>query len=130
MTKDFKVSAVFQRSPQELYDAWLDSKQHSNMTGAKAKISKNVGETFHAWDGYISGKNLILESGKLIVQAWRTSEFSEDEGDSQIEITFEPVKDGTKLVLRHTKLPPHGEIYEQGWEDSYFEPMRAYFKVI
>jgi activator of HSP90 ATPase len=128
MVKSFVVSAVFPRDPQELYDAWLDSKQHSKMTGAKARVSNKVGGSFHAWDGYISGRNLILQADKRIVQSWRTSEFSDDEVDSQIEVTFEPVRNGTKLVLRHTKLPSHGEIYEQGWEDSYFVPMREYFK--
>jgi uncharacterized protein YndB with AHSA1/START domain len=127
MALEFEVSTVIPRSPQEVYDAWLDSMQHSKMTGAKAQVSAKVGEEFSAWDGYISGKNLELEPGKRIVQAWRTSEFSEDEEDSQIEIILKPAKEGTKLILRHTKLPPHGEIYEQGWVDSYFDPMKDYF---
>jgi len=124
---EFEVSTVIPASPDEVYEAWLDSKRHSKMTGAKAKVNSKVGESFVAWDGYISGKNLKLEPGKRIVQAWRTSEFSEDEADSQIEIVFKPVKEGTKIILRHTNLPPHGEIYRQGWEDSYFTPMQAYF---
>jgi uncharacterized protein YndB with AHSA1/START domain len=127
MALEFEVSTIIPRSPQEVYDAWLDSKQHSKMTGSKAKVSAKVGEEFSAWDGYISGKNLELEPGKRIVQAWRTTEFADDDEDSQIEIIFKPAKEGTKLILRHTKLPPHGEIYEQGWVDSYFDPMKKYF---
>lgn len=128
MAKDFEASTIIPRSPKEVYDAWLDSKQHSKMTGAKAKVSAKVGDTFEAWDGYITGRNLKLEPGKRILQAWRTSEFSDGEEDSQIEILLEPVKQGTRLTLRHTKLPAHGEIYEQGWVDSYFDPMKEYFK--
>jgi activator of HSP90 ATPase len=124
---EFEVSAIFPRAPQDHYDAWLDSKQHSKMTGTKARVSDKEGETFEAWDGYITGKNLKLEPSKRIVQAWRTSEFADDEEDSQIEIIFKPIKAGTQLILRHTKLPPHGEIYEQGWVDSYFSPMKEYF---
>lgn len=124
---DFEVSTVIPASPDEVYEAWLNSKRHSKMTGAKAKVSANVGDSFVAWDGYISGKNLKLEPGKRIVQAWRTSEFSDDEDDSQIEVILKPVKEGTQLILRHSNLPAHGEIYRQGWEDSYFTPMRAYF---
>jgi activator of HSP90 ATPase len=124
---EFEVSTILPRSPNELYDAWLDSKQHAKMTGAKAKVSAKVGDTFEVWDGYITGKNLKLEPGKKIIQAWRTTEFADDEEDSQIEITFKPVNKGTKLTLKHTKLPPHGEIYEQGWVDSYFDPMKDYF---
>lgn len=128
MALKFEVSTTLPRSPKEVYDAWLDSKSHSKMTGAKAKVSAKVGGTFQAWDGYISGKNLKLEPGKRIVQSWRTVEFDDSEEDSQIEITFEPAKKGTKLTLRHTNLPAHGEQYRQGWVDSYFDPMKSYFQ--
>ncbi|MEX2161781.1 MAG: SRPBCC domain-containing protein [Anaerolineales bacterium] len=128
MSRDFEVSITLPASPQEVYDAWLDSKGHSKMTGAKAKVSNKVGGTFEAWDGYIRGKNLILEPGKRIVQAWRTVEFSDDEEDSQIDITFAPAAKSTRLTLRHTRLPAHGEQYRQGWVDNYFDPMKAYFK--
>ena len=127
MPLEFEVSAVIPASPTEVYKAWLDSKGHSQMTGGKAKVSAKVGESFQAWDGYITGKNLILEPGKRIVQSWRTSEFKDSEEDSQIELSLEPVKKGTKLTLRHTNLPANGEQYEQGWVDNYFDPMKAYF---
>ena len=127
MPLEFEVSAVIPASPIKVYKAWLDSKSHSQMTGGKAKVSAKVGESFQAWDGYITGKNLILEPGKRIVQSWRTSEFKDSEEDSQIELSLEPVKKGTKLTLRHTNLPANGEQYEQGWVDNYFDPMKAYF---
>ncbi|HEY4759357.1 MAG TPA: SRPBCC domain-containing protein [Thermoguttaceae bacterium] len=127
MPLEFEVSAVIPASPIKVYKAWLDSKSHSQMTGGKAKVSAKVGESFQAWDGYITGKNLILEPGKRIVQSWRTSEFKDSEEDSQIELSLEPVKEGTKLTLRHTNLPANGEQYEQGWVDNYFDPMKAYF---
>jgi activator of HSP90 ATPase len=124
---EFVVSTLIQASPQEIYQAWLSSEGHTNMTGGSASVSAEVGGEFRAWDGYIQGRNLELESGKRIVQSWRTSEFSELEPDSQIEITFEPVGKCTKITLRHTKLPPHGGQYEQGWIEYYFEPMKEYF---
>src|SRR3972149_10028083 len=127
MALEFEVTTFIPRSPREVYNAWMDSKQHTKMAGAKAKVSNKVGGEFEAWDGYISGRNLELEPGKRIVQAWRTVEFDESEEDSRIEVVFEPVEGDTKLILRHTKLPPPGEIYKQGWEDNYFTPMKAFF---
>jgi uncharacterized protein YndB with AHSA1/START domain len=127
MAIEFVVSALIPASPEEIYTAWLSSEGHTQMTGASATISSEVGAEFIAWDGYIRGRNLELEPGKRIVQSWRTSEFSEDEGDSQIEVTLEPVGDQTKVILRHTGLPPHGGQYEQGWVENYFEPMNDYF---
>ena len=128
MAIEFEVSTVIAKTPQELYNAWLDSGEHARMTGAGAKVSDKAGEAFEAWDGYIQGKNLELEPGRRIIQAWRTSEFSETDKDSVIEVLFEAVEGGTKITLMHTNLPPHGKQYEKGWHESYFQPMKAYFE--
>lgn len=127
MALEFTVSAVIPATPQEVYRAWLSSDGHSGMTGSPARVSDQIGGDFEAWDGYIHGKNLELVPNKRIVQAWRTSEFSEKEPDSRIDITLEPSGKQTKLTLRHTNLPPHGGQYEDGWVESYFEPMKEYF---
>ncbi|HYM02843.1 MAG TPA: SRPBCC domain-containing protein [Stellaceae bacterium] len=128
MTFRFTVSAVLAASPKEVYDAWLDGRKHGAMTGARARGSKKVGGTFAAWDDYISGRNLILEPGKRIVQAWRTTQFSDKDPDSQIELLLTRVAGGTKLTLRHTKVPDGHESYRDGgWRENYFAPMKAYF---
>ena len=123
---EFEVSAVISATPQRIYDAWLDGDGHARMTGAAATGSAEVGAAFTAWGGYISGTNLELEAGRRIVQAWRTTQFTADEGDSRVEVTLEPVDGGTRVVIRHGDLPAHGEQYRQGWEDHYFAPMRAW----
>lgn len=127
MALEFEISTTFPTKPDEVYKTWLDSKGHSKMTGSKAKASDKVGGGFTAWDGYISGTNLELKPGKKIVQSWRTSEFSDSEDDSRLEITLAPDEGGTKLTLRHSNLPAHGEQYRQGWVDSCFDPMKSYF---
>ena len=126
--KEFTVSTELNASPQEVYHAWLDSSQHAAMTGGAAEVNDQVGATFSAWDGYISGVNLELEEGSRILQSWRTVEFTDEEIDSHIEVRFESTERGTRLTLRHWDLPTHGDQYESGWEDNYFAPMRAYFK--
>jgi len=129
MTSEFVVTTDIAKSSQILYDAWLDSDEHSKMTGSPAKVSAELGGEFQAWDGYLWGVNLELEPGKRIVQSWRTSQFDVSEEDSQIEVSFEANDEGrTKITLRHTKLPAHGAQYEEGWQESYFEPMKRYFE--
>lgn len=129
MASDFEVTCTIGKSPGLLYDAWLNSEQHSKMTGSPAKVSAEPGGAFQAWDGYLWGENLELEAGKRIVQSWRTSQFDESEEDSQIEVLFEANEQGgTLITLRHSKLPAHGAQYEKGWQESYFEPMKAYFE--
>ena len=121
--------AVFLPVPaQTIYQAWLSSAEHTRMTGGEARVRAVTGADFEAWDGYIQGRNLILEPNKRIVQAWRTAEFEAGEEDSQIEILLEPQEGGTLLRLIHTNLPEHGMQYRQGWLDNYFEPMQAYFQ--
>jgi activator of HSP90 ATPase len=98
------------------------------MTGSPAKVAPRVGGTFSAWDGYITGKTLELKPYSRIVQAWRTSEFADDDPDSRIEIVIEPATQGSKLTLTHTNIPGgQADSYEGGWEESYFAPMREYF---
>jgi len=127
MSLEFEVSEEISASPQEIFDAWLDSEGHSKMTGGAAEASPEVGAEFQAWDGYIQGKNLKLEPGRRILQSWRTSNFEASDPDSEIEILLEPTEAGTKVILRHTKLPTHGTQYQQGWIDHYFVPMKQYF---
>ena len=124
---DFEISAVIPATPDMIYDAWLNSEEHSQMTGGLAKVSAHIGDTFKAWDGYIQGKNLELETSKRILQSWRTSEFKETEKDSLLEILFDAEEGGTRVTIRHSELPDHGMQYEQGWIDAYFIPMKDYF---
>ena len=125
-----EVSAEFNVSPKRLYEAWLDGKQHTALTGgAEASVEAWVGGEHTAWDGYIWGKIVVLEPNRRIVQTWRTSEFPEDSEDSQLEVFLEPTASGTRLRLVHTRIPDgQGDMYRGGWDESYFRPMRSYFE--
>ena len=86
MTIEFTVSSIIPASPEAIYNAWLDSDGHTKMTGSPAHATAKVGDSFDAWDGYISGKNLKLESNKRIVQSWRGASYKDSDEDSQIEV--------------------------------------------
>jgi len=124
----FTLKARFNLSVETLFSAWLDGSTHSKMTGGAAEISPEVGTSFTAWDGYIWGKNLKIESNRRILQSWRTSEFSNEEEDSRLKILFSEVDGGTEITLIHSNLPEHGAQYKQGWQDHYFTPMKTYFE--
>ena len=128
MSVEFRISDLISAQPEELYQAWLDSGEHSRMTGGKAEISDQIGGKFSAWDGYIMGENLELNPPLRILQKWRTTDFDGEEPDSLVEITFITEGKQTRITIRHTELPPHGMKYQQGWIDAYFNPMKAYFK--
>jgi uncharacterized protein YndB with AHSA1/START domain len=124
----FTLTTTIPASPQEIYEAWLDSVVHSEMTGGEASMSDEAGAQVSAWDGYITGRNLELVPGERIVQSWRTTQFTDEHEDSQIIVTLKAVEDGTLLTLEHTNVPEAQRSYEQGgWQEHYFDPMKEYF---
>jgi len=128
MTESIQVSAVLPASPQRIYKAWLSGKEHSAMTGGEATVDPKVGGRHTAWDGYIEGATLELEPHRRIVQAWRTTEFPADAVDSRLAVLLEKVEGGTRIMLNHSDIPDgQGEQYKDGWVESYFDPMQAYF---
>jgi uncharacterized protein YndB with AHSA1/START domain len=128
MPYTFTLNATIPATPEEIYQAWLDSLAHSEMTGGEASMSDQLGAEVSAWDGYISGRNLVLIPSERIVQSWRTSEFGDEHQDSVITVVLEQAGDDTVLTLEHSNVPDEHRSYEEGgWQSNYFEPMVAYF---
>lgn len=123
-----QVSCVLPVDPATIYRDWLSTKAHTLFTGGAAKIEPNVGGKHSAWDGYIWGETLEMESGKRIVQSWSTSNFPDGAEPSRLEILLEAVPEGCKITLNHSNIPTgQGKEYEQGWTDHYFNPMLDYY---
>ena len=121
MPYTFTLTASIPASPEEIYQAWLDSLAHSEMTGGEASMSDQIGAEVSAWDGYISGRNIELIPSERIVQAWRTSEFEDEDEDSVITVILEPVGAETLLTLEHSNVPDEHKSYEEGgWEFELF----------
>ncbi len=123
-----RVTAVLPASADRVYAAWLDSREHTRMTGSEAAVDPRVGGEHSAWDGYIEGRILELEPGRRIVQAWRTTDFPLGHTDSRLEVHLLDVEGGCEVTLVHAEIPEgQGAQYEQGWRDHYLEPMAKYF---
>jgi len=123
-----RLTAVLPASADRIYAAWLDSAQHSRMTGGKASVDPNVGGEHSAWDGYIEGRILELEPGRRIVQSWRSSDFPLAAGDSRLEVHLLDVPGGCEVTIIHNEIPEgQGAQYESGWRKHYLDPMRKYF---
>jgi activator of HSP90 ATPase len=114
-------------SQEEVYNAWLNSETHTLMTGGEAVCSNMEGEEFSAWDGYITGTNIMLKPFSEIIQNWRTSEFSDEDEDSLLKIRFNKIDRGTEITLHHSNIPESQLQYINGWKEHYFEPMTKYF---
>ena len=122
---EITLEHIFNASPQTVYEAWLDSEKHSEMTGGECIYTK---DTYSAWDEYITGKNLQLIPFSYIKQAWRSTEFEASREDSILVLMFEDAPKGKcKLTLIHSNLTDDDGQYKAGWENHYFTPMTEYF---
>jgi activator of HSP90 ATPase len=113
-------------SPEEVYRAFVSSKEHTEFTGSEAKCSAKVGGRFTAWDKYISGKNLELVEGKKIVQEWKTSEWPQGYEPSIFKISLKKKAAGTQLSMIQSRVPASQvDQYDKGWYESYWEPLKT-----
>jgi activator of HSP90 ATPase len=125
VSKTIRQSVTFKATPHEVYEMLMDSRKHAAFTEAAASISRKVGGRISAWDGYITGTNLELDSDRRIVQSWHASDWPEGY-DSRVTYRLAAVKAGTRLTFTQSGVPD--EYYEstkQGWIDYYWMPMKA-----
>jgi activator of HSP90 ATPase len=128
-TAVLKQTIIIPADPEKVYDAFMDSKIHSEFTRSKATGKPVVGAKFTAWDGYIFGKNLELAKTKKIVQEWQTTDWPKGYGPSRFELTFKKVKDGTEITMIHSDIPQEQkEELAEGWNEFYWTPLKEYFK--
>lgn len=131
---------AFKVSRKRVYEALTDAKQFNKVVqlsaavqsgmvpgGKPVEVSPEVGGTFSAFGGHITGRHVELVPNERIVQAWRASSW----GPGQYSIArFELVEQGsgTKLVFDHTGFPQgQGVHLAEGWKGNYWEPLEKYF---
>lgn len=127
-TRSIRQSRIIPAAPEAVYEALVNAKKHAAFTGASATGVARVGAKFTAWEGYISGKHLVLDKGKQIVQEWSTSEWPEGAAPSRLEFNFEAHAKGTKVTMIQTLVPAEqADRYKQGWIDYYWDPLTKFF---
>lgn len=127
MNAPIRQSVTLKASPRELFNAFLDSRQHSRITGAPARTGRRVGARFIAFGGALSGRNLMIIPGKMIVQAWRSTQFKAGDSDSILVLTFNKVAGGARIDLVHVNVPGHDHLgVTKGWPKYYWRPWKMY----
>ena len=117
---------VFKNTQSEaLYELYMNAGLHSLITNGPVEISDNAGSSFNAFGGYITGKNLMLVRGRLIVQLWRGSDW--DKKDSVFVISLEQKGKDTLLNMVHANVPDNKEArLAKGWKEHYWNPWRQH----
>ncbi|MBI4092987.1 MAG: SRPBCC domain-containing protein [Candidatus Kerfeldbacteria bacterium] len=119
-----KQGCMLPGTPHQVYEMFMDSKQHAAFTGGEALISQKVGSAFSTFDGWASGKNIELIPDKKIVQTWRADDWPAGHY-STLTIKLLKAPKGTKLLFTQIDVPAqHAKSIAQGWKDYYWEPMK------
>jgi len=127
MTEAIQQSVEFNASPETLFELFMDSKKHAAATGGPARISRKNGGAFTAFGGMLCGKNLLIVPKKMIVQAWRSSQFKATDPDSILILRFSKTAGGGRIDLVHAGVPEHDHKgVTKGWPKYYWEPWKAY----
>ena len=127
MSNRIHQAVEFAASPARLYDALIDEKQFSALSGgAPAKISSEVGGGFSCFGGMIVARQVELIPNRRIVQAWRVGNW--DAGVYSIaRFEISEKGSGSLLVFDHTGFPDgQGEHLDAGWKANYWEPLKKY----
>jgi len=115
--------------PAMVYEALVNARNHTAFTSARATGVARVGARFTAWDGYISGKHLVLDKGRRIVQEWATTGWPKGAAASRLEIRLEPHGERTALTMIHSGVPAsRAARLRDGWKLYYWQPLRAWFR--
>ncbi len=126
-TKNIEQIIFIRATPAQVYEALMDSRKHSQFTGATAKIGARPGTTFTCYDNYIKGVTLDLKPRQRIVQAWRSRTWPD--GHYSI-VTFALAKASgghTRLHFTQTGVPADDAAEKRrGWRTHYWEPLQKY----
>lgn len=128
MSTHIHQEVFLKADPMDVYGAFMDEKTHSAFTGGTSNIDPNEGGLATMHDGQIIARNIELEPGRKIVQAWRVAPW--DDGIyTMLRMKFEADNDGTRVTLDQTGCPEEmTDHLAEGWEARYWKPLRTYFE--
>lgn len=127
MRSIIQQSIVLPAPAPALFEMYLDPVRHAEITGGPVAIGSEPGALFEAFDGSLSGSILSVAAPTLIVQAWRSTNFYDEDADSILILSFVPLGEEGRIDLVHLDVPEQdyqGVI--DGWEEYYWTPWRLY----
>jgi len=122
-----KQSVLLPAPAETLFASYLDPARHAAITGGAVTIAAAPGSVFSAFDGVLRGTMLAVLPPRLIVQAWRSAKFHDDDPDSTLVLSFVPEGDQGRIDLVHLDVPDHDyQGVNEGWELFYWTPWRRF----
>ncbi len=115
---------TIEASPAAVYGVLTRSDQFASMTGGRAAdIAAEAGGAISLFGGDIRGRNIELQPGRLVVQAWRSQGWPEGVY-SIVRFELQPEGKGTRVTFDQAGYPDadHGML-DGGWRQMYWDPM-------
>ena len=129
-TRTIMHDIMLSASPEEVFEALLDSAKHSQFTGAEAHIDRTPGGSFSCYGGRLSGTMLELRPHERIVERWRAGDWPEGHY-SRLTFDLEAIDGGrqTRISMTQTDVPADQfDDINQGWRTYYWSKMAPYFR--
>jgi activator of HSP90 ATPase len=131
MSKNLIIAASLPAPPETLFDMYLDPVAHTAFTGSPVTIQPRPGAPFRAFEGSLSGTILHIEPKRLIVQTWRSINFSSDDIDSVLVLSFWPEDQGARIDLVQINVADRDVAgVSHGWEKYNWTPWRTYLQEV
>ena len=120
----------FNATPHEVYEVFLDAKQHAEFSGAPAEIDRRDGGRFSLFGGMITGKTISAVRDQSIEQEWHGEKWPAGHF-SRLKLIFRPIHEGrgTQLSLVQSNVPAD-EVngVSTGWRDHYWNKLGEYLR--
>jgi predicted ester cyclase/uncharacterized protein YndB with AHSA1/START domain len=129
-TRTVTQEVFLNATPFEVFEAYLDDKQHAELTGLPAAIERKPGGRFTVCGGQLTGTIVEIEKDRKIVQKWRNSKWPAGH-DSQLSLTLSSIYggQGTQLSLVQTAVPADAyDHINKGWREHYWNKLGEYLR--
>jgi activator of HSP90 ATPase len=127
MAKTVTQSVRFPAPAEALYALYMNAKQHAAAIGAPVAVSGRSGSRFSAFGGGIVGRTLAAVPGRMVVQAWRSTQWPKAAPDSVLVLVFSNGAGGGRVDLVHVNVPDQDYAgIKAGWTTYYWKPWRTY----
>jgi len=113
-------------TPEEVFDALLNSDKIQHWSGDEAKMCPEVGGTFMLWGGQMFGTNIEIVKNKKLVQEWCYDQWEEP---SRVTFTIKAKGKKTVVELLHEDVPEKSlKSIDDSWNSYYLGAMQEMFE--